>query len=96
MKIVKAGTRSAEAAIRRLEKRRRQTGASAERIARKIIADVRKDGDRAVSALLERLDRVSLAPDVIRIVPRSLSIDSSLAEAIEWAQPAPSSEGSEK
>jgi len=85
MKIVKAGTRSAEAAIRRLEKRRRQSGASAERIARKIIAEVRKDGDRAVSALLERLDRVSLAPDAIRIVPRSLSIDSSLAEAIEMA-----------
>ncbi len=85
MKIVKAGTRAAEAAIRRLERRRRQTGASAERVARKIIAEVRRDGDRAVSALLERLDKVSIAPDAIRVAPRSVEIDASLAEAIEMA-----------
>jgi histidinol dehydrogenase len=85
MKIVKAGTRAAEAAIRRLETSRLQSGASAERVARRIISDVRKHGDRAVSDLLERIDKVSLAPDAIRIVPQSRPIDPSLAEAIEMA-----------
>ena len=85
MKIVKAGTRGAEAAIRRLERRRRQSGATAERIARKIIAQVRQHGDRAVSALLERLDKVSIAPDAILIPPRSLPIESSMSAAIEMA-----------
>jgi histidinol dehydrogenase len=85
MKIVKAGTRSAEAAVTRLEKRRRQTGASAERTARRIIADVRRNGDRAVSALLERLDKVSLAADAIRMTPQSRPIDPFLAAAIEMA-----------
>ncbi|MGA7614123.1 MAG: hypothetical protein WBX15_02980, partial [Thermoanaerobaculia bacterium] len=59
-----------------LERRRRVENAAARRVARKVVADVRRRGDGAVSELLAEFDGVTLAPDAIAVAPADAKIES--------------------
>ena len=58
---------------------------SPETVADEMIAGVRARGDAYVAEQIERFDRVSLAPDAIRITPREVTIDPALAKALDVA-----------
>ena len=58
---------------------------SPEAVADEMIAGVRARGDAFVAEQIERFDRVRLAPDAIRIVPRAVTIDPELARALDVA-----------
>lgn len=85
MKILKANDAATARAIERAGKRRNASRASAQRVARSIIADVRRHGDGAVSRLLEKLDHVEIAPADIVMKPKSVSIDHDMRVALETA-----------
>jgi histidinol dehydrogenase len=75
----------AEAALRELEERRRATNDNAFRVADEMIAGVRARGDAYVAEQIAKFDGVAIAPDAIRIAPRSVTIDSELAYALDAA-----------
>ena len=50
-----------------------------------MIAGVRARGDAFVAEQIERFDRVRIAPDAIRITPRTVTIDAPLARALDLA-----------
>ena len=58
---------------------------SPETVADEMIAGVRARGDAYVAEQIERFDRVSLAPDAIRITPRPIAIDVTIDPAIAKA-----------
>lgn len=67
---------SQPACRRRLERIRRRgeiSGRSVEALVARIIAQVRREGDRALCTLTRRYDAVRLAPDAIRLPPRELA-----------------------
>jgi hypothetical protein len=53
MKIVQSGTRTADAALARIERNRDRSSRAAEVSARRMIEQVRKKGDEAASAAVE-------------------------------------------
>ena len=55
------------------------------RVADEMIAGVRARGDAYVAEQIARFDRVTLAPDEIRIAPRRVTIAPEMAEAIDLA-----------
>jgi histidinol dehydrogenase len=85
MKIVQCGTRSAEAAIARIERARERSGRTAEAVARRVIDRVRRKGDEGVSRILQEIDGVSIAPAEILTAPQSRVIDGAMEKAIELA-----------
>ncbi|MFZ0787814.1 MAG: histidinol dehydrogenase, partial [Candidatus Acidiferrales bacterium] len=69
---------------------RRASSRDAERIASRIVADVRRRGDAALFSWTKRFDRVSLTPRTIWVPPAELaaarkSISKAFLEAIEHA-----------
>jgi histidinol dehydrogenase len=58
---------------------------SPEVVADEMIAGVRARGDAFVAEQIARFDRVTIAPDAIRITPRAVTIDASLARALDLA-----------
>lgn len=81
----RATSPEAAAALRELELRRTAAGNEAFRVADEMIAGVRSRGDAFVAEQLERFDRVTIAPDAIRIEPRLVTIDRELASALDLA-----------
>jgi histidinol dehydrogenase len=76
MKIVKAPTRGANAAIARLERNRSRSERNADVVARRVIAQIRNDGDAAASRLVAQFDGVQLAPSELLIAPGDARSDS--------------------
>ncbi len=68
MRVVKL----TEAIARRLLAARRRQDRAAERVAARIVADVRRRGDTALRAWTRRLDGVALQPDSIWVQPQEL------------------------
>lgn len=62
-----------------------EAAAEALRVADEMIAGVRARGDAYVAEQIARFDHVSLAPDEIKIAPRTVTIGKEMAEAIEVA-----------
>jgi histidinol dehydrogenase len=54
-------------------------------VADEMIAGVRARGDAYVAEQIARFDRVTLAPDQIKIAPRAVSIDREMIDAVELA-----------
>ncbi|MEA2569480.1 MAG: histidinol dehydrogenase [Acidobacteriota bacterium] len=69
MKIVKAPSRGADAAIARLERNRSRSERSADVVARRVIAQIRNDGDAAASRFVAQFDGVEIAPSELLIKP---------------------------
>ncbi len=68
MRVVKL----TEATARHLLAARRRQDRAAERVAARIVADVRRRGDVALRAWTRRLDGVALQPDSIWVQPQEL------------------------
>jgi histidinol dehydrogenase len=85
MRIVQCGSRTAEAAITRIERGREHSGRTAEGIARRVIDGVRRHGDEEVSRILARFDKVEIAPSAIWTTPETREIGRPMADAIELA-----------
>jgi histidinol dehydrogenase len=85
MNWLKFPSPEAEAALRALEARRNESNENAFRVADEMIAGVRAGGDAFVAEQIARFDRVSLAPEDIRIEPRRVAIDRELAYALDAA-----------
>jgi histidinol dehydrogenase len=85
MKIVQSGTRIADAALARIERNRDRASRAAEVSARRIIEQVRRKGDEAASAAVEKFDGVTIAANEMVIEPRQSSIDAALDAAIDLA-----------
>jgi len=83
--MIKANSPEAEAALRALESRRSAANENAFRVADEMIAGVRERGDTFVAEQIERFDRVSIAPDEIRVDVRDATIDRELARALDVA-----------
>lgn len=75
----------ADAALRALEERRNAASDDAFRVADAMIAGIRARGDAFAAEQIARFDRVSIAPDEIRVVPRDVVIDRELARALDTA-----------
>jgi histidinol dehydrogenase len=65
--LVRAGTARAAARLARLERRGEQTSGAVEARVRRIIADVRRRGDRALIDWTRRLDGIRLTPARLRV-----------------------------
>ena len=85
MRMYKANSPEAEAALRELETRRSESVENALRVADAMIAGVRSRGDEFVAEQIARFDKVTIAADAIAIAPRQVTIDSDLADAIDTA-----------
>jgi histidinol dehydrogenase len=85
MKTLIADSPAADRAIRAAEQRRQRSGADARRVAKRMIDAVRRDGDLAVSRVLEEFDHVTIAPGEIRVAPQPVEIAPELAAAIDLA-----------
>src|ERR1700730_6425390 len=83
MKILKADSPEAEAALRAIEGRRKASEAEALRVADEAIAGVRDRGDAFVREQIARFDGVTV--DDVLTSPRSVSIDALMSEAIDTA-----------
>ncbi len=80
---LKADSPEAEAALRAIEARRKQSEAEALRVADEAIAGVRTRGDAYVREQIARFDRVAI--EDMLIAPREVTIDPLMAEAIDVA-----------
>jgi histidinol dehydrogenase len=85
MNILTAGSPAAARAIRAAEKRRQRSAGNATRVAKRMIAAVRREGDAAVARIIEQFDRVTIAPDELRMTPQRVAIAAEMAEAIDLA-----------
>jgi histidinol dehydrogenase len=85
MKIVQSGTRTADAALARIERNRDRSSRAAEVSARRIIEQVRRNGDEAAAAAVEKFDGVMIPAAEMVIAPKQSSIDSALGAAIDLA-----------
>jgi len=71
--ICPAGSRRARRHLARLEARGGTAGAPVEARVRRIVAAVRRRGDRALLALTRQLDGVRLAPRELRVAPAAMA-----------------------
>ena len=85
MPYLKLQTAEAESALRAIEAKRAEDNAEALRVADAAIAGVRERGDDYVAEQIARFDRVTIAPDAIRIEVRDVTIESNIAAAIDAA-----------
>lgn len=85
MRIYKSNTAEATQALTAIEARRTASNENALRVADEMIAGVRARGDAFVAEQIARFDRVTLAPDEIKIAPRVVSIGAEMADAIDTA-----------
>jgi histidinol dehydrogenase len=85
MRIFRAGTHEADAAMRDIEARRGEAGGEALRVAREIIEGVRAEGDTFVASQIAKFDHVEIAPQEIRITPLDAQIEPAMAAAIDLA-----------
>ncbi len=85
MPWLKISSPEADAALRALEERRNAANDDAFRVADTMIAGIRARGDAFAAEQIARFDRVTIAPEDIRIVPRDVAIDRELARALDTA-----------
>ncbi len=89
MPWLKVPSPEADAALRALEERRNAANDDAFRVADTMIAGIRARGDAFAAEQIARFDRVTIAPQEIRIVPRdaeiNTTIDRELARALDTA-----------
>jgi len=85
MPSLKVPSPEADAALRALEERRNAANEEAFRVADAMIAGIRERGDAFAAEQIARFDRVSIAPNEIRIAPRDVVIDGDLAAALDLA-----------
>ena len=72
--------------LRQLHERRAENAEEALRSAEEVIAEVRKEGDRAVARSIRRFDRATLRPnDILLEKPKKQSIDPRMTKSIELA-----------
>ncbi len=83
MRVFKANSPEGEAALREIVERRNASNENALRVAEAIIAGVRARGDAFVAEQIAKFDKVTL--DVIKVAPRSVTIDDGIREAIDTA-----------
>ncbi len=83
--MYKANSPEANAALDALEARRSESLENALRVADEMIAGVRKGGDAFVAEQIARFDKVTIAPEAIKVAPRAVRIDEDLADAIDTA-----------
>src|SRR5213593_1917119 len=83
MSLYKVDSPEAEAALRAIEARRKESEVEALRVADEAIAGVRARGDAYVREQIARFDNVVV--DDILIEPRNVTIDPQMEEAIELA-----------
>ena len=84
MKIL-TGDRQIDRWISNLEQRRGEANDEARSSAEEIIRRVRLDGDRAVSELVRKYDRVALRPNQLLVEPNAKRIERKMEEAIDLA-----------
>jgi histidinol dehydrogenase len=75
----------AEEALRALELRRNADNENADRVAAAMIEGIRTRGDAFAAEQIARFDGVTIAPEEIRIAPRTVTIDRELARALDVA-----------
>jgi len=85
MPWLKVPSPEADAALRALEERRNAANDDAFRVADTMIAGTRARGDAFAAEQIARFDRVTIAPEEIRVVPRNVKIDRELANALDTA-----------
>lgn len=85
MAMYKANSPEAKSALDALEARRSESLGNALRVADEMIAGVRARGDAFVSEQIARFDKVTIAPEAIKVAPRNVKIDADLADAIDTA-----------
>lgn len=85
MKILKYRSPQATRWMRQLQNRRAESAEDARESAAEIIAEVRKEGDRAVARSIRRFDRAVLRPNDILIKPKKHALDPAISEAIATA-----------
>src|SRR5688572_17166642 len=85
MPWLKVPSPEADAALRALEERRTAANDDAFRVADTMIAGIRARGDAFAAEQIARFDRVTIAPEEIRVAPRNVVIDRELARALDTA-----------
>jgi histidinol dehydrogenase len=85
MRILKYNSPQATRWLRHLQVRREENAAEGMVAAEEVIAEVKKEGDRAVSRSIRRFDRASLRPNDILVRPKRGTLDGALSEAIDFA-----------
>src|ERR1043166_6966045 len=73
------------AALREIVERRNASNESALNVADAIIAGVRARGDAYVAEQIAKFDKVTIAPEAIKVAPRDVTIGRDIAEAIDTA-----------
>lgn len=85
MRLYKANSPEGDAALREVVERRNASNENALRVADAMIAGVRARGDAYVAEQIAKFDKVTLAPEAIKIAPRNVTIGDDIAEAIDLA-----------
>lgn len=85
MRVYEANSPEADAALRGILERRSASNENALRVADEMISGVRARGDAYVGEQIARFDRVTLAPEEIKIAPREVTIGNDIAQAIDTA-----------
>jgi histidinol dehydrogenase len=84
MRVLQSGSQPFERWWQRLQARRASRFAEATRVSRRVLYAVRKGGDGAVAAFVERYDGVAIAPsELLTTVEAPPAIDAALRDAIE-------------
>ena len=83
MKILRYRSPQTTRWLRHLHSRRAENAEEALRSAEEVIAEVRKEGDRAVARSIRRFDRATLRPNDIVTTPKKQSIDPRMSKAID-------------
>ena len=83
--MLKASSPEAEAALREILAKREESTAEAQRVAAAAIAGVRERGDAYVAEQIARFDKVTIAPEAIKVAPRRVTTDPQMAKAIDVA-----------
>ncbi|HKS22158.1 MAG TPA: histidinol dehydrogenase [Thermoanaerobaculia bacterium] len=83
MRLYKASSPDGEAALRDVIARRSAANENALRVADAIIAGVRARGDAYVAEQIAKFDKVTVAPDAIKVAPRQATTE--IADAIDTA-----------
>ena len=83
MRLYKANSPEGEAALRDVIARRNAANENALHVADAIIAGVRARGDAYVAEQIAKFDKVTIAPDAIKIAPRNATTE--IADAIDTA-----------
>lgn len=84
MKIIKS-TSALEVALRGIQRNRVRSQRSADRVARRVIQEIRRDGDEAASRIVEEFDGVAIPAAELLIGPSGQPGKGELSDAIDLA-----------